>query len=98
MCLKTKKNCFPGTDRNNMVETRDPLDNYPLPWEMSKLFRGAKIRWTSLEFKSPKPEDIAVSLATAGMQDLLLCSDAKSRQFSNAAGIFWPGFVLLVCT
>ena len=50
-----------------MVETRNPLDNYPLPWEMSKLFRGAKISWTSLEFKSPKAEDIAVSLATAGM-------------------------------
>ena len=70
--LKTKKMCFSGTDRNNMVETRNPLDNYPLPWEMSKLFRGAKISWTSLEFKFPKAEDIAVSLATAGMHYLLL--------------------------
>lgn len=60
-----------GTDRNNMVETRNPLDNYPLPWEMSKLFRGAKISWTSLEFKSPKAEDIAVSLATAGYYSCL---------------------------
>ena len=99
--LKTKKMFFSGTDRNNMVETRNPLDNYPLPWEMSKLFRGAKIRWTSLEFKAPKAEDIAVSLATAGtcMLDLLLYFHPKSRQFSrNAAGSFWPGFVLLVCT
>ena len=95
--LKTKKMCFSGTDRNNMVETRNPLDNYPLPWEMSKLFRGAKISWTSLEFKSPKAEDIAVSLATAGMHYLLLYFDPKSRQFSNAVGLFWPGFVLLVC-
>ena len=95
--LITKKMCFSGTDRNNMVETRNPLDNYPLPWEMSKLFRGAKISWTSLEFKSPKAEDIAVSLATAGMHYLLLYFDPKSRQFSNAVGLFWPGFVLLVC-
>ena len=80
-----------------MVETRNPLDNYPLPWEMSKLFRGAKISWTSLEFKSPNAEDIAVSLATAGMHYLLLYFDPKSRQFSNAVGLFWPGFVLLVC-
>ena len=61
--------CFTGTDRNNMVEIRDPLDNYPVPWEMSKLFQGAKAVWTSLELKGPKPEDIAVSLATAGMPD-----------------------------
>ena len=90
--------CFSGTDRNNMVETSNPLDNYPLPWEMSKLFRGATIRWTSLEFKSPKAEDIAVSLATAGMHDLLLYFNPKTRQFSNAAGLFLPGCALLVCT
>jgi len=66
-----------------MVETGNPLDNFPLPWEMSKLFRGAKIRWTSLEFKTPKAEDIAVSLATAGMHYLLLYFEPKSRQFSK---------------
>ena len=49
-----------------MVETENSLDNYPLPWEMSKLFQGAKAVWTSLELKDPKPEDIAVSLASAG--------------------------------
>jgi len=56
-----------GTDRNNMVETENSLDNYPLPWEMSKLFQGATAVWTSLELKNPKPEDIAVSLASAGI-------------------------------
>lgn len=60
-----------GTDRNNMVEIRDPLDNYPVPWEMSELFQGAKALWTSLELKGPKPEDIAVSLATAGYYSCL---------------------------
>lgn len=49
-----------------MVETDNSLDNYPLPWEMSKLFQGATAVWTSLELKNPKPEDIAVSLASAG--------------------------------
>ena len=57
---------FTGTDRNNMVETENSLDNYPLPWEMSKLFQGATAVWSSLELKTPKPEDIAVSLASAG--------------------------------
>lgn len=52
-----------------MVEADNPIDNYPLPWEMSKLFQGAKVVWTSLEYKDAKPEDIAVSLATAGMSD-----------------------------
>ena len=49
-----------------MVETENSLDNYPLPWEMSKLFQGATAVWSSLELKTPKPEDIAVSLASAG--------------------------------
>ena len=54
-----------------MVETENSLDNYPLPWEMSKLFQGATAVWTSLELKDPKPEDIAVSLASAGMVEAL---------------------------
>jgi len=49
-----------------MVETENSLDNYPLPWEMSKLFQGATAVWTILDLKTPKPEDIAVSLASAG--------------------------------
>lgn len=49
-----------------MVETDNPLDNYPVPFEMSKLFQGATAVWSSLELKSPKPGDIAVSLASAG--------------------------------
>lgn len=60
-----------GTDRNNMVEARNPIENYPLPWEMSKLFRNAKAVWTSLDYESPKPEDIAVSFATAGYYSCL---------------------------
>ena len=64
-----------GTDRNNMVEARNPIENYPLPWEMSKLFRNAKAVWTSLDYDSPKPEDIAVSFATAGMG----FNESKSR-------------------
>lgn len=54
-----------------MVETENSLDNYPLPWEVSKLFQGATAVWTSLELKTPKPEDIAVSLASAGTLDTL---------------------------
>ena len=49
-----------------MVETDNSLDNYPLPFEVSKLFQGATAVWSSLELKNPKPEDIAVSLASAG--------------------------------
>ena len=56
-----------GSDRNNIVETGNSLDNYPLPFEMSKMFQGATAVWSSLELKDPKPEDIAVSLASAGM-------------------------------
>ena len=62
---------FQGSDRNNIVEAIDPIDNYPLPWEMCKLFKNAIAVWSSLDFKAPKPEDIAVSLATAGNWDLV---------------------------
>ncbi|KAJ7333540.1 hypothetical protein OS493_017077 [Desmophyllum pertusum] len=70
-----------GTDRNNLVETGNLLDNYPLPFEMSKLFQGAIAVWTSLELKNPKPEDMAVSLASAGYYTCLKKSktcDAES--------------------
>lgn len=49
-----------------MVETDNPLDNYPLPFEMSKLFQGATAVWSSQGLSNPKPEDIVVSLASAG--------------------------------
>ena len=74
-----------GTDRNNMVEARNPIENYPLPWEMSKLFRNAKAVWTSLDYESPKPEDIAVSFATAGMgfnENKCLYGKMNQRRFA----------------
>lgn len=55
-----------GSDRNNIVEISNSLDNYPLPFEKSKMFQGATAVWSSLKLKDPKPEDIAVSLASAG--------------------------------
>ena len=73
-----------------MVETDNSLDNYPLPWELSKLFQGATAVWTILDLKTPKPEDIAVSLASAGtvyalistLSDLSVClfSTPKCQQ------------------
>lgn len=73
-----------GSDRNNIVEAIDPIDNYPLPWEMCKLFKNAIAVWSSLDFKDPKPEDIAVSLATAGYYSCLkksrLCSTESVQE------------------
>lgn len=74
-----------GSDRNNIVETGNSLDNYPLPFEMSKMFQGATAVWSSLELKDPKPEDIAVSLASAGYYTCLrskMCA-AESVETKN---------------
>ena len=61
---------FPGTDRNNIVEVLDPIDNYPVPFENSTMFTGAKLRWSS----SPQTKilvDVAVSFASAGYYSCL---------------------------
>ena len=50
-----------------MVECKDPLDNIPVPWEMSKLFKNARVYWTSHPtHDKPKPEDMAVMYASSG--------------------------------
>lgn len=49
-----------------MVETMDPLDNFPMPWENATMFKSAKAIWTSHQYKSPAAEDIAISMASGG--------------------------------
>ena len=61
---------FLGTDRSNIVEVNDLNNNYPLPFENTKMFKGAKIHWSayadSNTLKKFTPEDIAVTFASAG--------------------------------
>ena len=54
-----------------MVETMDPLDNFPMPWEKAVLFKNVKPVWTSHQYKSAAAEDIAISMASSGYYSCL---------------------------
>lgn len=55
-----------GTDRNNIVQTRDAIENYPLPFEEATLFTNAKIVWTPEDYEGASAEDLAINMATSG--------------------------------
>lgn len=57
---------FTGTDRNNIVQTRDAIENYPLPFEEATLFTNAKIVWTPEDYEGASAEDLAINMATSG--------------------------------
>lgn len=54
------------------MESSGPLENYPLPWNMSNMFKSAKVVWTSHKTKKdPTPQDVAASMASAGYYSCL---------------------------
>ncbi|EDO37140.1 predicted protein [Nematostella vectensis] len=73
-----------GTDRNNIVEIMDPADNYPLPWERAKLFKNAQVKWTSHAYKTPKPEDVAISFASSGYFSCLVGKNGPAECKGNS--------------
>ena len=60
--------CFQcsGTDRNNIVEMRDPARNYPLSFDESQMFKSATVVWSSHDIDNPTPEDTTASMASSG--------------------------------
>jgi hypothetical protein len=90
----------PGTDRNNIVEVLDPIDNYPVPFENSTMFSGAKLVWHSSK-NTKTLNDVAVSLASAGYYSCLTgCNDSPKKKnptlnnLLNNAPASYPGAVL----
>lgn len=91
---------FPGTDRNNIVEVLDPVDNYPVPFENSTMFSGAKLIWSSSR-ETKTLQDVAVSLASVGYYTCLTgCrSSPKAKKTTlnnllNNADASYRGLVL----
>ena len=63
--------CYPGTDRNNMVQTSGPNVNYPTPWDKldssDNMFDNAEILWTSVTSLNPLTKlDHAIAFASSG--------------------------------
>ena len=71
--------CLAGTDRNNIVEIKDLSTNFPLPFKSTKMFKNAKIHWSSFGdtnfVKKLTSEDIA---ATFGSSGYYLCMKAST--------------------
>ena len=59
-----------GTDRSNIMEVKNLNTNYPVPFKNAKMFKGAKIHWSSFGdsnfVKKLSSEDVAVSFGSSG--------------------------------
>lgn len=89
-----------GTDRNNIVEVLDPIDNYPVPFENSTMFSGAKLVWSSSD-QTKTLNDVAVSLASVGYYSCLTgCNSSPKKKnptlnnLLNNAAASYEGMVL----
>ncbi|EDV25347.1 uncharacterized protein TRIADDRAFT_55329 [Trichoplax adhaerens] len=60
-----------GTDRNNIAQIRDKMENFPVPFENSTLWKNAELIWSGVgQPSSSSSEDIAVTMASA--EDLFM--------------------------
>ncbi|XP_048739300.1 protein DD3-3-like isoform X2 [Ostrea edulis] len=55
-----------GTDRSNIVQIADLNDNFPMPFERTTMWANANIRWIYHGKTDISPENLAVSMASAG--------------------------------
>ena len=57
-----------GTDRHNMVQIANPLENYPLPFENTTMWEGATALYCGDQTAPIKPnkKQLAVLMASAG--------------------------------
>jgi len=55
-----------GTDRHNLLQLRDPSENFPVPYKNSTLYKNMKVIWNSAEKKTYDELDIALQLGSAG--------------------------------
>eukprot|EP00058_Branchiostoma_floridae_P021203 XP_002606693.1 hypothetical protein BRAFLDRAFT_72540 [Branchiostoma floridae] len=54
-----------GTDRNNIVQMRSLLDNFPAPFENSTMWNSARVWWPAAP-KYSLAKDLAVAFASSG--------------------------------
>lgn len=73
---------YAGTDRNNMVQTPGPNDNYPTPWDKIdpalSLFENVQVLWSSATANQVSKVDFAVFFASSGYYQCLtddVCGD-----------------------
>ena len=99
------------TDRNNVVEMKEPSVNYPLTSEKPlTMFTSAKIVWTS-DPETKTKQDLVLSMASSGYYNsMTLCkaSPAKTvlnNELNNAPASyrgmllrFAPGSYYYMCT
>ncbi|XP_076469495.1 protein DD3-3-like [Babylonia areolata] len=68
-----------GTDRNNMVQIRDRNDNFPVPFEQSRMWTNAEIKWIYHGKTGVQAKDLAVDLASAGYYRCIRSADCQSH-------------------
>ena len=60
--------CHAGTDRNNIVQLLDALENYPMPFSSAdSMWSDAQVHWIYFDdTPNISPEDLAINLASSG--------------------------------
>lgn len=54
-----------GTDRNNLLEMPFPNSNFPTPFEVSTMFKDARVVWTAVGSKEDIDANLALVLSTS---------------------------------
>ncbi|XP_071960524.1 protein DD3-3-like [Antedon mediterranea] len=78
-----------GTDRNNIVQIADALDNYPLPFDMTSMWQNANVIWMHTQDSSETqlPDiaavDLAVSMASAGYYQCMSAATCGGQSAQN---------------
>merc|ERR1719233_1195990 len=72
-----------GTDRSNIVQMKDRLDNYPLPFEESTMWTDAEVKWNYLDAQTLAPMDLAVNMASSGYYECMAAATCGGQSVQN---------------
>ncbi|XP_071805956.1 protein DD3-3-like [Asterias amurensis] len=73
-----------GTDRTNIVQMLNQLDNYPMPFEQSTMWTEATVKWIYFQ-DTPNitPKDLAVNIASSGFYQCMEAATCASQSVAN---------------
>ncbi|XP_067928510.1 protein DD3-3-like [Watersipora subatra] len=79
-----------GTDRSNVAEMADLLENFPVPYENSTLWKNSEVIWMSEALSggnSLSAEDLAVSMSSAGYFKCVSAATCGQNSLERKAAI-----------
>ncbi|XP_022106441.1 protein DD3-3-like isoform X1 [Acanthaster planci] len=72
-----------GTDRSNIVQIQDRLDNFPMPFEQTTMWTGAQVRWMYTGNANIAPMDLAVNAGSSGYYQCMEAATCRGESVQN---------------